>query len=128
MANPGKVAAVVRDYLADVDREHFVVLLLDAKSRIIGINTVAVGTLDGAPVHPREVFKAAVLANAACVIVAHNHPSGDPTPSPQDRAVTRLLQRAGDAMRIPVLDHVIVTADGASFSFATEAQAAGAVA
>ena len=72
---------VLRSYLADADREHFVVLLLDRKHQMIGINTVSIGSLTGSVVHPREVFKPAILANAASIICGHNHPSGDLEPS-----------------------------------------------
>src|SRR5690606_34740273 len=95
-------------YLDGADREHFVVLLLDTQNQIIGIHTVTVGTLDASLIHPREVFKSAILANAASIILAHNHPSGDPAPSAEDRSVTRLLTEAGVTIGIEVLDHVIV--------------------
>ena len=68
-------------YLAEEDSEHFVVLLLNSKNRLIGINTVSIGNLTSSLVHPREVFKPAILANAAAISVAHNHPRGEPTPS-----------------------------------------------
>lgn len=84
------------------------VLLLDTQNQIIGIHTVTIGTLDAALVHPREIFKPAILANAASVILAHNHPSGDPTPSAEDRTVTRQVVAAGTTLGIEVLDHVIV--------------------
>src|SRR5690606_10797019 len=72
-------ARLLQQYLDGADREHFVVLLLDTQNQVIGIHTVTVGTLDASLVHPREVFKTAILANAASVLLAHNHPSGDPT-------------------------------------------------
>lgn len=101
-------AEVLRQFLDGADREHFVVLLLDTQNQIIGIHTVTIGTLDASLVHPREVFKPAILANAASVILAHNHPSGDPTPSTEDRVVTRQLVAAGATLGIDVIDHVIV--------------------
>jgi DNA repair protein RadC len=101
-------AKVLHQYLDGADREHFVVLLLDTQNQIIGIHTVTVGTLDASLVHPREIFKPAILANAASVLLAHNHPSGDPTPSAEDRSVTRQLVAAGGCIGIEVLDHVIV--------------------
>lgn len=81
-------------------------MLLDTQSRLIGIHTIAIGSLDTCVV--REVFKAAILANAASIVLAHNHPSGDPTPSPQDREVTRQLVHAGKLLGIDVTDHIIV--------------------
>jgi DNA repair protein RadC len=106
--SPATAANVLHQYLEGADREHFVVLLLDTQNQIIGIHTVTVGTLDASLVHPREIFKPAILANAASVLLAHNHPSGDPTPSAEDRSVTRQMVAAGGVIGIEVLDHVIV--------------------
>jgi DNA repair protein RadC len=108
VSTPAVAASVLQQFLDGADREHFVVLLLDTQNQLIGINTVTVGTLDASLVHPREVFKPAILANAASVLLAHNHPSGDPTPSVEDRAVTRQLAAAGATLGIEVLDHVII--------------------
>ncbi len=105
---PTTAANVLHQYFEGADREHFVVLLLDTRHQIIGIHTVTVGVLDAALIHPREIFKPAILANAAALILGHNHPSGDPTPSPEDRAVTRQTVAAGRLIGIAVLDHVIV--------------------
>ena len=105
---PAIVAAIVRDHLDGADREHCVVLLLDAKNALIGINTVSVGSLCESIVHAREVFKPAILAGAAAILLAHNHPSGDPSPSPQDIAVTHKIVLAGRLLGIDLLDHVIV--------------------
>jgi len=107
---PADIASLVRD-IAEQDREHFVVVLLNTKNRVLGIDRVSVGTLDASLVHPREVFKAAILANAASVVVCHNHPSGDPTPSAEDIRITRSLKQAGEIISISVLDHVILIAD-----------------
>jgi DNA repair protein RadC len=108
MNGPAEVAALLWRYFRDTDREHFAALLLDTKNRLIGVTTVSVGDLSSVLVHPREVFKPAILANAASVILAHNHPSGDPQPSPEDVAITRRLQEAGQILGIEVLDHVVV--------------------
>ena len=108
MDGPDAVAAVFAEHLKEADREHFVVMMLCVQNRLIGMHTVSVGTLNAALVSSREVFKAAILANAASVVVGHNHPSGDPTPSPEDLQVTRELRKAGELLDIPVLDHVIV--------------------
>ena len=97
-------------------REQFVVLLLNSRNRVIGAETVTEGTLTGSMAHPREVFKAAILAHAAAVIVAHNHPSGDPEPSDEDKEITRQLVRSGEVLGIPLLDHVII-GDGCYYSF-----------
>ncbi len=108
-------------YLADVDREHFVILLLNRKNQVIGLHTVSIGSLTASVVHPRETFKVAILANATAMICGHNHPSGDPTPSTEDKALTSRLVEAGEILGIQVLDHVIV-GDGSQryFSFADE--------
>jgi len=93
-------------------------MMLDGKNRITTIHVVSEGSLNQSIVHPRETFKSAILANAAAVILAHNHPSGDTTPSREDREITRRLREAGDILGIKVLDHVIVDTDsGNSFSF-----------
>ena len=90
-------------------------LCVTTKHRVIAYYEVSRGTLDATLVHPREVFKAAILANAAAIVVAHNHPSGDPTPSIDDLALTARLKQAGEVLGIPVLDHIIL-ADGRSVS------------
>ena len=111
------VSRVLQTYLSDADREHFVVILLDQKHGVIGINTVSVGSLTAGIVILREVFKPAILANAAAIICGHNHPSGDPQPSREDRAITTKLVDAGKLLGIEVLDHVIIGAEGRYFSF-----------
>lgn len=103
--------AVVADLLKTerhADREHFVCFHLDARNQIVSKETVSVGSLNASLVHPREVFKAAVLSSAAKIILAHNHPSGDPSPSREDIELTRRLVDAGEIMGIEVLDHIIV--------------------
>jgi len=89
------------------DREHFIVLALDARNRLIGHNTVAIGSLSACVVHPREVYKFAILANAHALILCHNHPSGDPSPSQDDIDLTRRLMRVGEEVGIEILDHLI---------------------
>ena len=105
---PGDVADIVGPDMATLDREHFRVLLLNAKNTVTAIEDVTIGGLDSSMVHPREVFKSPIRRSAAAVILVHNHPSGDPTPSPQDVKVTRRLIRAGNLLGIEVLDHVII--------------------
>lgn len=100
-----------------LDREHFLVVGLDAKHAVIGINTVSIGSVTLSIVHPREVFKPVILMNASTVLLAHNHPSGDPTPSQEDRALTRRLKDAGELLGITVLDHIVL-GDGRYYSFA----------
>ena len=100
-------------------REEFHALLLDTRHRVLREALVTQGTLDASLISPREVFRLAIAEGAAAVIIAHNHPSGDPTPSPDDRAVTRQIAEAGRALGIPVLDHVIV-GDGRFASLANE--------
>lgn len=101
-------AAILCPLIGGKPKEHFVVIALNARRESLGVVIVSVGTLSASLVHPREVFAPALLLNAAALIVAHNHPSGDPSPSAEDREVTRRLQRAGELMGVPVVDHVIV--------------------
>ncbi len=115
-------AEILADYIGHQDREHFVILMLDAKNDVIGIHTVGIGTLTCTAVAGREVFKAAILANAASIILGHNHPSGDPTPSIEDRNVTQDLKQAGGLLDIPVLDHVIVGHRGKYCSLASSGE------
>ncbi len=97
-------------------KEHFLAFYLNARSQLVHHETVSVGTLSASLVHPREVFAPALSHSAAALIVAHNHPSGDCSPSPEDKDATRRLSRAGELMGIPLLDHLIVS-DGGFFSF-----------
>jgi DNA repair protein RadC len=98
----------MRDKNRSYEVEHFQVILLNTRRRLIRTEEVSQGTLDTILVHPREVFKVAIAANAAAVVLVHNHPSGDPTPSEADIKVTRDLIRAGQLLKIEVLDHVIL--------------------
>jgi len=99
--------------------EEFVVVLLDAKHAPIAYQVVSVGSLTLSIVHPREVFKLACMANAAAIVCAHNHPSGDPTPSQEDRVLTDRLVKAGEILGIQVLDHLVI-GDGRYVSFADQ--------
>jgi len=122
-ATPVRDAAAVyahfRGRFPQLEREVFSVLLLDGKNRVQSEVTVSEGSLTAALVHPREVFAPAIRAAAAAVILVHNHPSGDPTPSAEDRAVTRQLVAAGQLLDLPVYDHVILGGDR-FVSFAAE--------
>ena len=100
-----------------LDRECFLTLYLDNKNHPIGTHMVSVGSLSASLVHPREVFKAAILTNAAAIVLIHNHPSGSPVPSAEDRRITTRLREAGELVGITVLDHVIV-GDEDFYSFA----------
>jgi DNA repair protein RadC len=102
--------------LRDLAQEEFRVLMLNTQHAVIRESVITRGTLDTSVVHPREVFRAAIAESAASLILVHNHPSGDPTPSPEDRTVTRQLAEAGRLLGIPILDHVIV-GDGRYISF-----------
>jgi DNA repair protein RadC len=88
--------------------EKFGIITLTTKNKIAGIHIISVGTLDNAPVEPREVFKAANLNNAKAIIAFHNHPSGEPAPSLVDIHISKLLKRAGEILRIALLDHIII--------------------
>jgi len=94
------------------DRELFYCLQLNAKNRILSRSLVSIGTLTSSLIHPREVFKAAILSNAAAIICVHNHPSGDPTPSHNDRLITERIEEAGEIIGITLLDHIIIGANG----------------
>ena len=115
ISSPGDVDRLLRGRMACLDRERFVVVLLDAKNAVIGIHTVSVGTLSSSLVHPREVFKLAIQASAAGLVVAHNHPSGKTEPSREDRDVTERIVEAGKTLGIEVLDHLVI--GDAFFSF-----------
>jgi DNA repair protein RadC len=108
LTTPESVADLLREENRFYEVENFQVLLLNTRRRMIGLEKISQGTLDSLLVHPREVFKAAILANAAAIILVHNHPSGDPTPSEADIRVTRDLIRAGKLLKIEVLDHVVI--------------------
>lgn len=108
ISGPEDVDGLLRGRIAHLDRENFVVVLLNSKNEVLDIPTVSVGTLSASLVHPREVFKPAIRASAASVILAHNHPSGKVEPSREDREVTRKLVAASEIIGIEVLDHVIV--------------------
>ena len=102
----------VKSKMVDLDKEHFVVLLLDSKNRVLKEVLVSIGILNSSLVHPREVFKQAIKESANSIILVHNHPSGDVTPSKEDYEVTTKLREVGELMGIRVLDHVIVGSEG----------------
>ncbi len=108
LKSPDDVAAGVRSQLKGKKKEHFLVLCLDTRNRLINCRPVSMGSLDTSVVHPREAFKEAVSSSAASVIFVHNHPSGDPEPSKEDIELTRRLVKAGEIIGIEVLDHIVV--------------------
>ena len=113
---PQDVADFLMPRLRYAAKEQFVVILLNNKNKVIGTEVVSEGSLSSSVVHPREVFAPAILHHAAAIMVAHNHPSGDPKPSIEDEEVTRQLLRSGKVLGIPMIDHVII-GDGNYYSF-----------
>ncbi len=105
---PDDLAGLLRRELGGLDREHFLAIHLDARHRILAVDTVSVGTLNASLVHPREVFRPAIGIQAAALIVAHNHPSGCARPSGEDLELTRRLSRCGNLLGIELLDHLVV--------------------
>ncbi|MHB9144081.1 MAG: RadC family protein [Symbiobacteriia bacterium] len=105
---PEDAAQLCMASMRHLDREHFRVLLLDTKHRVLGDEQVSIGHLNASLVHPRELFKGAIRRSAAAIILVHNHPSGDPTPSSEDLDVTGRLAAAGKILGIEVLDHIII--------------------
>jgi DNA repair protein RadC len=104
----GDAACYLRPLLEHESQEVFMVLLLDTRNQVIAVHTISRGTLDATMVHPRDVFKAACLSNAAGIITAHNHPSGIATPSPDDQMLWAKLNAAADVMGIPIHEHLII--------------------
>src|SRR5690606_4694269 len=115
-----KAREVAYEMLKDLPNEQMIVIMLDTKTKVIGSLVVTSGLLDASLVHPREIFRPAFIHNAASVILAHNHPSGDLTPSSADRDVCNRLSKAGDLLGLTVLDFLIVNSDGDSKSFAED--------
>lgn len=110
------VTAVAKEYFKETDREEVVTFCLDTKNRLTAINQVSVGSLNQSIVHAREVFKLAILSNSAAIILVHNHPSGDPSPSTEDDLITKKILRAGKILGIHLLDHVVI-ANNKRFSY-----------
>jgi DNA repair protein RadC len=105
---PADAANLLMEQLRYLKKEHFICLFLNTKNQVILQETLSVGTLNASLVHPREVFRAAMKCSSASLICVHNHPSGDPTPSPEDIALTRRLHEAGELVGIDVLDHLVI--------------------
>jgi len=106
--SPADAGRLLMEEMRYLDREHFKIVMLNTKNQVLGIELIFVGSLNTSVVHPREIFKACIRRSAAAVILAHNHPSGDPTPSPDDVEVTNRLVSAGRLLGIDVLDHLII--------------------
>jgi DNA repair protein RadC len=108
ITKPYDAYELVREELETLDREAFMVLALNTKNTVLGLNIVSMGTISSSIVHPREVFKSAILLNASCIMLVHNHPSGEPEPSKDDISITERLVDAGKLLGIQVIDHIIV--------------------
>ena len=106
--NPEGVVKAIRASIQDKAKEHFKLILLNPRNKIIGVSTISIGTLNASLVHPREVFKDAIMHSAASVVLAHNHPSGDPEPSEDDLKITKKLVDSGKILGIEVIDHIII--------------------
>ena len=106
--SPEDAYKILREFIGDADREMFVVACLNTKNEVANLSVVHMGSLNTSIVHPREVFKTAVLSNSASIVCAHNHPSGHPEPSREDIEVTKRLAEAGKILGIELLDHIIV--------------------
>ena len=106
--SPGDVTQLLIAEMSHLEQEHFRVLFLDTRNRLIGSETVYVGSLNATHIRVSEVFREAIRRNCAAIIVTHNHPSGDPSPSPQDVEVTRQLALAGEMLNIELLDHLVI--------------------
>lgn len=117
MTHSDDIAKLLGPHFSGLPHEEFVTVFLDAKHAPIGYQVVSVGSLTLSIVHPREVFKGALLANAAAIVFAHNHPSADPTPSTEDIELTKRLKECGELLGIRVLDHVVM-GDTRNYSFA----------
>jgi DNA repair protein RadC len=110
--NPEAVVKAVRASIQDKAKEHFKLILLNSRNKILRISPVSIGTLTTSLVHPREVFRNAITHSAASVVLAHNHPSGDPEPSEDDLKITRKLVESGKIIGIEVIDHLIIGKSG----------------
>lgn len=117
LSAPEKVYNLAREILKreDQDKEHFYILLLDAKNKLKSVKHVSTGTLTSSLVHPREVYRPAIMAGSAGIIAFHNHPSGDPDPSKEDIEITERLEEVGDLIGIDLLDHVIISEQDNSY-------------
>jgi len=118
-SSPSKARDILEEVfeLSELAEEVFILVCLDTKNKVTGLFKVSQGSLNSSIVHPREVFKRALMQNASSIILAHNHPSGDTTPSLEDVSITKRLYEAGNLLGVEVLDHIIVGANGKYKSF-----------
>lgn len=112
ITSPFDGVKLLRPFLENQDREQFIVVCLDSKCQPTAIHVCIIGTLNTSLVHPREVFKVAILSNASSILIAHNHPSGDPEPSNEDVQITKRINEAGNIMGIKLVDHIIIGDNG----------------
>lgn len=122
MGSPGKAAEMVRRFLGDVDRECLVVCATDTRLHPVYLQVVGMGAINYCPVSIPDIFKAALLSNAADIILFHNHPSGDASPSTEDTLITERVMKAGELLGIPLLDHIILGDGGHIYSFREESR------
>lgn len=106
VTSPNDAYNLIKDFIECADREELIVCSLDTKNQPTTINVASIGTLNSSLVHPREIFKASILGNAASIIIVHNHPSGDPNPSSEDISITQILKECGKLLGIEVIDHI----------------------
>ena len=111
ISTPNDAQCLFRRFLEDSDREQLIVVSLDTKNQPTTINVASIGSLNSSIVHPREIFKSAILSNANSIIIAHNHPSGDANPSKEDISITKRLKECGELMGINLIDHIIIGDD-----------------
>lgn len=116
ISSPGDAASYMMSVMRHETHEKFVIMLLNTKNKLIAVRQISEGSLTSAVVHPRECFAPAIVAHAAAIIAVHNHPSGDPAPSREDRELTDALNNAGSIMGIPLTDHIVI-GDGRYYSF-----------
>lgn len=108
VGSPNDIYTLIKGFLNDADREKLYVICMDTKNQPTNISLISIGSLNSSIVHPREVFKVAVLSNSATIILCHNHPSGDTTPSKEDILITERIRHAGEILGIKLMDHIIV--------------------
>lgn len=108
ITGPADAVSLVKDFIEDLDREQLIVCYLDTKNQPTIIETVSIGSLNSSLVHPMEVFKTAILGNSASIIIFHNHPSGDPSPSKEDLNITEQIKESGEMLGINLIDHIII--------------------